>query len=73
MKFKLTKEEELAILALKQVAKIWPKTLWLFSASGTLNVMRYKKDGMPAVLKCEGMDQDYIIDTVDIKNDGGDW
>ena len=35
-----TPEEQRAIATLKRLAKRWPKSLWLFSASGTLTVMR---------------------------------
>lgn len=31
----LSVEEKKAIAALKRLEKIWPKTLWLYSASGT--------------------------------------
>ncbi len=80
MNIKLTSEEQRAIGALKKVAKIWPKTLWLYSASGTLNVMRVGKDGLPVI--CEqsyegeqgmGYDSENNITTINIPNDGGDW
>lgn len=69
------REEQAAIDALKRVAKIWPKSLWLYSASGTLCVMK-KKSGKRAMVgfrKSPGFDQDYIVDEVNIENDGGDW
>lgn len=78
----LTKEEKSAIASLKRVARKWPNSLWLFSASGSLNVMKKHADGEKAVhgdntpLKygCyAGMDQEYVIDSIDIENDGGDW
>jgi hypothetical protein len=70
----LTDEEKKAIRALNRVAKIWPKSLWLFSASGSLNVMRCDADGDHAYddATC-GVDQDYSIENIDIPNDGGDW
>lgn len=76
----LTPEEIKAIAALKRVAKIWPESLWLFSASSTLNVMK-KRDG-EHIMKLGtstsrsssgGVDPDYIIDTINIESDGGDW
>jgi hypothetical protein len=67
-----TQEEEKAIAALKALAKKWPKTLWLFSASGTLSVMK-KKNGEHVLTPGGGMDPDFLVDTVDIENDGGDW
>ena len=72
MKIDITKEEKLAISALERVAKRWPKTLWLFSGSGTLWVMKYKKDGTRAIGEFENMDSDYAISPIPIDNDGGD-
>ena len=69
----ITKEEELAIKVLKRVAKKWPKSLWLFSASGTLCVMKKNADGQTMMLPTLGVDPDYVVDTIDIENDGGDW
>ncbi len=68
----ITKEEQAAINALKIVAKRWPSSLWLYSASGTIHVMRYKND-KPAETESGGIDPDYSIATIDIDNDGGDW
>ena len=50
----------------------FPESLWLFSASGTLCVMK-KKDGDRVMLLDGGVDPDYIVATVDVENDGGDW
>jgi len=63
--FELTPEEVKAIRALRRVEKIWPDTLWLFSASGVLHVMRKGEDG-EHVHKGEGIDPDYIIDSISI-------
>ena len=70
----LTKDENNAIRALQRVAKRWPDTLWLFSGSGTLHVMRAGEDG-GAVMTANfgGVDPDYCVTTIDIVNDGGDW
>lgn len=76
----LTLEEERAIAALKRAAKIWPKSLWLFSASGNLNIM--KKQAGERVMKLGestsrssggGVDPNYIVDSAKIESDGGDW
>lgn len=69
----LTDEEKRAINALQSVAKNWPKTLWLFSASGILCVMKKTPDGERAIAQFGGMDQSYIVDRINIENDGGDW
>lgn len=68
----LTRQEELAIELLKKAARHWPKSLWLFSASGTLNVMKEDDNGK-RVMDGYGYDQNYVIATIDIPNDGGDW
>jgi len=66
-------EEMRAINALRRLAKRWPKTLWLFSASGALCVMRRNEEGDRARVEGGGMDPAYVIATIDIPNDGGDW
>jgi len=68
-----TKEEAAAIRSLKRIAKKWPDTLWLFSANGTLCVMKKNDLGERAMLSTDGVDPDYLVDSVDIPNDGGDW
>lgn len=68
-----TPEELRAIRALKRLAKTWPKSLWLFSASGSLHVMRADLDGNHVHTRDGGIDGDYLLDTIDIPNDGGDW
>jgi hypothetical protein len=69
----LTPEEKRAIKALKRVARQWPKTLWLFSA-GDLEVMRLGPNGERMMTSQGGVDQAYIVATIDgIPNDGGDW
>lgn len=73
MHIELTKKEESAIASLKRAAKKWPDTLWLFSASGTLCVMRKDKDGNYARGQDGGVDPDYVVATINIENDGGDW
>lgn len=76
----LTAEEKRAISALKRVAKKWPDSLWLFSASGSLLVMKKNANGERALLgslnyefKGNTVDQDYVVDDINIENDGGDW
>ncbi len=67
-----TEEERKAIAAFKRLAKKWPKTLWLFSGSGTLNVMQ-KRDGERVMTSDGGVDPDFSLSVIDIENDGGDW
>jgi len=76
MEFDLTPEEKKAIAALKRLAKKWPDSLWLFSAQ-SLHVMRKTEDGRHAYggenVSSTGIDPGYIIATIDIEADGGDW
>lgn len=70
----LTAEEKRAIVALKRLGKRWPKGLWLFSASGSLCVMKFDEDGERVKVDGGGMDPYYTVDTIaGIPNDGGDW
>jgi hypothetical protein len=72
----LTKEEKNAITSLKRLAKKWPVSLWLFSASGTLSVMRTGENGefvLGTGWASETFDQEYYVDDIDIPNDGGDF
>lgn len=75
----LTEKEKKAIQALESAAKIWPKTLWLFSASGTLTVMKKDESGHRAMTESKGgsvggsVDQTFAVGWIDIENDGGDY
>lgn len=66
-------EEKIAISALKRLAKKWPDTLWLFSASGTLCVMKKTEDNDHARLANGAVDPSFCITTISIESDGGDW
>lgn len=68
----LTPEEKRAIAALKRLEKTWPKSLWLFSASGTLCVMKKDEQG-DRIRSGDGIDQAGQVATIKIENDGGDW
>lgn len=70
----LSPEETAAIRALRRLAKKWPASLWLFSASGTLYVMRKGAGGEKVHTPGGGIDPAYEVATVHgIENDGGDW
>jgi len=69
----LTSDEARAIAALERLAVTWPKSLWLFSASGSLCVMK-KKNGKRAMTPTGGFDNDYQVGSpIKIDNDGGGW
>ena len=75
---KLTPDELKVIKALKRLSKLWPKSLWLYSASGTLTVMRKNDLGDKAMINGRGLrgggfDPDFIVCSIGIENDGGDW
>ena len=69
----LSPEEKKAIAALRRLEKAWPKSLWLYSASGSLCVMKKNADGEHAETSSGGVDQNYIAAKIKIENDGGDW
>lgn len=80
----LTKEEAAAVRALHRLAKKWPKSLWLFSAAGTLYVMKRDANGnrvtKPDVHwmgrgehSSEVVDDKASVATINIPNDGGDF
>jgi hypothetical protein len=78
MEFELTQDEIKAIRELKALAKTFPKSLWLFAASGSLHIMRTKPDGSRAMYEDNssgiGVNRDYIVETIQgIEVDGGDW
>ena len=70
----LTADEKRAITALKRVAAHWPKTLWLYATGLSVNIMRCGPDGEHMVEAPHGgVDPAFVVDTIDIPNDGGDW
>ena len=69
----LTDKERNAVVLVRKLALKWPKSLWLFSASGSLWIMKKNEDGEKAMLSNGGVDPDYQIALVTIENDGGDW
>lgn len=72
---KPTKEEQKAINALNRLAKNWPKTMWLFSCSGSLIAMRCGEDGKHVIDEFGSMAQSHILEHINIgiDNDGGDF
>lgn len=69
----LTEEEKKAISSLEKLAKNWPDSLWLYSASGSLCVMKKDSKGNKVMTREGGFDPDYSVSTILIENDGGDW
>lgn len=69
----LTAEEEKAIASLKRLAKRWPRSLTLFSWSGSLVIFKTdewdgRNDASPRTDA-----NDYVVDGISgIPNDGGD-
>lgn len=68
-----TKAELKWIEDFQKLAKKCPKSLWVFSGSGTLFVMKYPPSG-EVMGENQGVSPDNIISTIKgIANDGGDW
>ena len=71
---KLNEDEKRVIRMLKNIGTIWPESLWLFSASGRLHVMKKDENNERVYKSHEGVDSAYSVDVIeDIENDGGDW
>ena len=58
----VTGEEQKAIRSMQRLAKKWPRSLWLFSWSGSLQIMKERPDGILVPLES----------VKGIPNDGGD-
>ena len=70
----LTTEEKNAIATLRRLEKRWPKTLWLFCDGNGVRVMRCGENGEHVTTgNFGGMDPDYMVTSINIDNDGGDW
>ncbi len=70
----LTKQEELAIELLKKAARHWPDSLWILAADSRLYVMRKDKNGKKAIVgRGNGFDPDFILESINVEADGGDW
>lgn len=70
-----TKAELAWIEKFKSICEKAPKSLWLFSASGTLCIMKTPADGNQngCDTRGEGVNPDNCLDIAKIRNDGGDW
>ena len=64
--------EQQALASLRQLAKDWPSSLWLWVANGELFVMA-KEKGQRAVKDNECVDDFYVVEKILIEVDGGDW
>jgi hypothetical protein len=58
---------------LRRLAAKWPESLWLFSASGALHLMRTDPEGRRAYTASGSADPAFSIAIIPIPNDGGDW
>ena len=65
--------EHQAVRSLMELSLLWPSSLWLFSASGTLYVMKKNSRGERVMTASGGVDQKQVMFKVPIENDGGDW
>lgn len=70
----LTREERRAIAALKRIALRWPESLWLFAnGSAGIHVLKCDNDGNRRYGEGGGIDQNFLVGTAYIPNDGGDF
>jgi hypothetical protein len=69
----LTRQEELAIELLRKAARHWPKSLWIFAADNQLHIMKKDENGKIPTESDGGFDQSFLVDSIDIEADGGDW
>ena len=71
----LTVEEKRAISAFKRLAKKWPETLWCFSGGQQgIAILKLDVEGQRATTGVgEGFDHEYVVATVDMPTEGGDW
>jgi hypothetical protein len=73
MDIELTKEEHNVIRSLKRLEKKWPKSLWIFADGNSLKIMKCGENGEHVICREGGMNPAYIVATININNDGGDW
>lgn len=72
----LTRAEKAAIRRLKTLEATWPDSLWLFSDGNGLNVMKTDDRGERVyreMSRDSAVDPDYLVLTLDIDAEGGDW
>ena len=70
---RLNKRERAAYEKLEELEAIWPDSLWLFSAAGSLFVMK-KLRGEPVMTENGSVDESRVVgEEMFIWNDGGDW
>lgn len=72
VKLEPTIEEMQMIRALVRLSRRWPSSLWVFAAGGQLHVMRAGDEG-EHIKNGEGNDPAYVLASIDIPSDGGDW
>ena len=65
--------EKQIINALNRLEKNWNNNYWLFSAAGSLHLMKYSNDRERLVTSEGSMSPEAIIETFLIQSDGGDW
>ncbi len=72
---KTTKKEAAAIERLRDALENLPASMWLYAAAGSVHVMKLDKTGQRAMAdnRSVGYSQDYIVASIDVASDGGDW
>jgi len=62
-----------AVEKLRQLAKRWPENAWIFCDGQTLNVMMTGSSGERVMNSFGCVDHDWVIESIRIPSDGGDW
>ena len=72
---KPSEKEAKVIGRLRKALESLPDSLWLFCDGNNVHVMANKENGHRAITGSEGSgyDQDYIIESINVSCDGGDW
>jgi hypothetical protein len=65
MSDELTKAEKKVLSLLRQLERAIPQGYWIYANEDGIALMRNNSDGKQAMTEFGGVDQDYIVDSVD--------
>jgi len=68
-----TAKEQAWFDRLKRCYDEMPDSVWIFTANGTVNMLRLGGDGRRAMDGGGSVDQDFLLDGFVARTDGGDW
>ena len=61
------------IRRLKELEENWPDGYWLLSNGNSLDLMKCGEDGEQVIRVGGGFDDEFVVESFSIPNDGGDW